>query len=62
MKLFVTLVPKGGRARASNDKATLDVQSRSKLLTLDYPYIELNKEFLGAIRIDCDGVRATVQN
>ncbi|WP_313196582.1 hypothetical protein [Shinella zoogloeoides] len=59
LKLFVTLVPKGGRARASNDKATLDVQSRSKLLTLDYPYIELNKEFLGAIRIDCDGVFAS---
>ncbi|MBY5708866.1 hypothetical protein [Rhizobium leguminosarum] len=58
LKLFVTLVPKGGRARASNDKATLDVQSRSKLLTLDYAYIELNKEFLGAIRIDCDGVFA----
>ncbi|KQS72995.1 hypothetical protein ASG39_04550 [Rhizobium sp. Leaf371] len=56
LKLFVTLVPKGGKARASNDKATLDVQSRSKLLTLDYPYVELNKEFLGAIRIDCDGV------
>ncbi|WP_426231054.1 hypothetical protein [Pararhizobium sp. DWP3-4] len=59
LKLFVTLVPKGGRARASNDKAILDVQSRSKLLTLDYPYIELNKEFLGAIRIDCDGVFAS---
>lgn len=59
LKLFVTLVPKGGRARASNDKATLDVQSRSKLLTLDYPYIELNKAFLGAIRIDCDGVFAS---
>lgn len=56
LQMFVTLVPKGGRARASNDKATLEVQSRSKLLTLDYPYIELNKEFLGAIRIDCDGI------
>lgn len=56
LQLFVTLVPKGGRARASNDKATLDVQSRSKLLTLDYAYVELNKEFLGALRIDCDGV------
>lgn len=56
LKLFVTLVPRGGKARASNDKASLDIQSRSKLLTLDYPYIELNKEFLGAIRIDCDGV------
>lgn len=59
LKQFITLVPKGGKARASNDKATLDVQSRSKLLTLDYPYIELNKEFLGAIRIDCDGVYAS---
>lgn len=59
LKLFVSLVPAGGKARASNDKATLDVQSRSKLLTLDYAYIELNKEFLGAIRIDCDGVFAS---
>ncbi len=56
LKLFVSLVPKGGAARASNDKATLAVQTRSKLLTLDYPYIELNKAFLGALRIDCDGV------
>jgi AraC-like DNA-binding protein len=56
LKLFVTLVPKGGRARASNDKAMLGIQSRSKLLTLDCAYIELNKEFLGALRIDCDGV------
>lgn len=56
LKLFVSLVPKGGAARASNDKAMLAVQTRSKLLTLDYPYIELNKSFLGALRIDCDGV------
>lgn len=56
LKLFVSMVPKGGKARASNDKALLSVQSSSKLLTLDYPYIELNKEFLGALRIDCDGV------
>lgn len=59
LKLFVSLVPVGGKARASNDKARLEVQSRSKLLTLDYPYIELNKAFLGAIRIDCDGVFQT---
>ncbi|MXN51449.1 hypothetical protein GR158_10000 [Shinella sp. AETb1-6] len=56
LKLFVSMVPKGGTARASNDKAMLAVQTRSKLLTLDYPYIELNKTFLGALRIDCDGV------
>ncbi|NKK43478.1 hypothetical protein [Rhizobium leguminosarum] len=62
LRLFVTLVPKGGKARSSNDKATLDIQSRSKLLTLDYAYIELNKEFLGAIRIDCDGIFASPQH
>lgn len=56
LKLFVSMVPVGGKARASNDKARLEIQSHSKLLTLDYPYIELNKEFFGAIRIDCDGV------
>lgn len=62
LKLFVTLVPKGGKARASNDKATLAVQTQSKLLTLDYPYIELNKAFLGALRIDCDGVFASPEH
>lgn len=36
LKYFVTLVPKGGKARASDDKANLAVQCRSKLLTLDY--------------------------
>jgi hypothetical protein len=56
LKYFVTLVPKGGRARASDDKANLAVQCRSKLLTLDYPYIELNREFLAALRVDCDGI------
>jgi hypothetical protein len=35
LKLFVSMVPKGGKARASNDKALLSVQSSSKLLTLD---------------------------
>ncbi|WLD95801.1 hypothetical protein PX860_09425 [Agrobacterium leguminum] len=56
LKYFVTLVPKGGKARASDDKANLAVQCKSKLLTLDYPYIELNREFLSALRVDCDGV------
>ncbi|MGR9058980.1 hypothetical protein ACU8NH_24280 [Rhizobium leguminosarum] len=56
LKYFVSLVPRGGRARASNDKANLAVQTRSKLLTLDYPYIELNREFMAALRVDCDGV------
>lgn len=56
LKYFVTLVPKGGKARASDDKANLAVQCKSKLLTLDYPYIELNREFLAALRVDCDGI------
>jgi hypothetical protein len=56
LKYFVSLVPRGGRARASDDKASLAVQTRSKLLTLDYPYIELNREFMAALRVDCDGV------
>ncbi|MGO7438275.1 hypothetical protein ACC674_06260 [Rhizobium ruizarguesonis] len=55
LKYFVTLVPKGGKARASWDKARLEVQCREKILTLDYPYIELNREFLAALRVDCDG-------
>lgn len=54
LKYFVTLVPK--LARASNDKGTLAVQCRSKLLMLDYAYIELNKASLAALRVDCDGV------
>ncbi|WP_086994846.1 hypothetical protein [Rhizobium sullae] len=56
LKYFVTLVPKGGDARASDDKATLAVQCTSKLLTLDYAYIELNRDFLAALRVDCDGI------
>lgn len=54
LKYFVTLVPK--LARASNDKGTLAVQCRSKLLTLDFAYIELRKSSLAALRVDCDGV------
>lgn len=56
LKYLVTLVPRGGRARASWDKANLAVQCRQKILTLDYPYIELNRSFLAALRVDCDGV------
>lgn len=56
LKYFVTLVPKGGKVRASWDKARLEVQCREKILSLDYPYIELNREFMAALRVDCDGV------
>lgn len=61
LKYFLTLVPKGGKARASDDKANLAVQCRSKLLTLDYPYIELNRSFMTALRVDCDGVFHTTE-
>ncbi|TAZ73786.1 hypothetical protein ELH70_14520 [Rhizobium ruizarguesonis] len=59
LKLFVSRIPKGGKARASDDKANLYVPYMSKLLTLDCPYIEANKTFLGAIRLDCDAVFAS---
>jgi len=56
LKYLVTLVPKGKRARASWDKAHLENQCSKKILTLDFPYIELNREFMAALRVDCDGV------
>jgi hypothetical protein len=59
LKYFVSLVPKGSRARASWDKAHLENQCPQKILTLDYPYIELNREFMAALRVDCDGVFLT---
>jgi hypothetical protein len=59
LKYFVSLIPKGSRARASWDKATLENQCRQKILTLDYPYIELNRAFIAALRVDCDGVFAS---
>ncbi|TIS53798.1 MAG: hypothetical protein E5W91_29530 [Mesorhizobium sp.] len=55
-RYFVSCVPKRGRLRASMDKATLAAQARSKLLSLDYPWIEANKKVMSVIRIDCDRV------
>lgn len=55
-RLFISRIPKGGKARASDDKATLYVPYRSKMLTLDSAYIEANKLFLGMIRLDCDAI------
>lgn len=56
VQYFVACVPKGGRLRSSMDKANLGVQARSKVLALDYPWIEANKQVLSVIRIDCDRV------
>jgi len=55
-RYFVTCLHKGGSLRSSMDKATLAVQTRSKLLALDYPWIEANKKVMSVIRIDCDRV------
>jgi len=54
-QMLVASCPKGGNLRMSWDKANLGVESRSKLLSLDLPYIEGNKEFLSFWRIDLDG-------
>ncbi|MDK4739418.1 hypothetical protein PH547_11090 [Rhizobium sp. CNPSo 3464] len=59
LKYFVTLVPKRSSARASWDKAHLENQCPQKILTLDYPYIELNRAFMAALRVDCDGIFST---
>lgn len=62
LKLFVARVPKGGKARASDNKAELYVPYKSKLLTLDCPYIETNKTMVGHIRIDIDGIFASPEH
>lgn len=56
LKLFVARIPRGGKARASDNKSELYVPYWSKMLTLDCPYIEGNKKFLSFIRLDCDAV------
>lgn len=55
-QMLVASCPKGGDLRMSWDKASLGVESRSKLLSLDLPYLEGNKEFLAFWRIDLDGI------
>lgn len=54
-QMLVAACPKGGDLRMSWDKANLGVESRSKLLSLDLPYLEGNKRFLSFWRIDLDG-------
>lgn len=55
-KKFAASVPRGGKLRTSMDKATLEVQTASKLLALDYAYIECNKTFWSVFRLDCDRI------
>lgn len=54
-QMLVASCRKGGELRMSWDKANLGVESRSKLLSLDLPYLEGNKQFLSFWRIDLDG-------
>lgn len=54
-KMFVAACRRGGGLRTSWEKGYLGVESRSKLLALDLPYIEGNTQFLGYWRIDLDG-------
>lgn len=58
-RYFVSCLPRRGRLRGSMDKGSLAVQARSKLLSLDYPWIEANKKVMSVIRIDCDRVFAS---
>ena len=53
-KMFVAACRRGGKLRSSWDKANLAVEARSKLLALDLPYVEGNKEVLQFWRIDLD--------
>ncbi|GAA2884537.1 hypothetical protein GCM10010837_42920 [Aminobacter niigataensis] len=59
-RMFVAACHKGGELRMSWDKANLGIESRSKLLSLDLPYIEGNKAFLSFWRIDLDRVWPSV--
>ncbi|UVK44384.1 hypothetical protein BPNPMPFG_006299 [Mesorhizobium sp. AR07] len=53
-QMLVASTHKRGDLRVSWDKAALGVESRSKLLSLDLPYLEGNKTFLSFWRIDLD--------
>lgn len=51
--LFLAATPNGKRMRSNWGKSALETLG-SKLLGLDQPYVEANKDFLGLIRIDTD--------
>ena len=52
---MAALYPRKGRIRGGNDKEAL-LETSSKLLALDSPYVELNKLWLGCIVVETDGV------
>lgn len=58
-ELFPALVPNAKRLRTSWGKTELETLG-TKLFSLDEPYIEGNREFLGFIRIDTDRVWRSV--
>lgn len=54
LKRFVQTLPKRGRLRVGRDKTVISVVALSKLISLDWEYVEGNREFLAWIRIDLD--------
>lgn len=53
-KLFVRGCRKGRALRSANEKGFIMNQHRSKLLSLDYAWVEGNREMVSLIRIDLD--------
>ena len=53
-KLFVRGCYKGKRLRAANEKGFIQRQFRSKVLTLDFAWVEGNREMVSLIRVDLD--------
>jgi hypothetical protein len=59
-ELFPALVPSAKKLRTSWGKSELETLG-TKLFSLDEPYIEGNREFLGFIRIDTDRVWRSIE-
>lgn len=53
-KLFVRGCRKGRFLRSANEKGLIMNQHRSKLLSLDYAWVEGNREMVSLVRIDLD--------
>ncbi len=53
-KLFVRGCRKGAKLRAANEKGFIQKQFRRKVLTLDYAWVEGNREMVSLFRVDLD--------
>lgn len=60
LERWPSLVPRRAKLRTSKGNTAL-VESRSKLLSLDEPYVEGNREMLGFLRLDTDRVWDSVE-